>query len=299
MAREAGDRESFAYATLWLGMLDGVEAGYHAESVAVFRELGDDEGLAHALWLWGVNSRDSGNLAQAEILLNESERLYQQMGSWRLGEIYYNLGQLYAIKRQLQQARSLFLQALTLLVDVDDQWNIMFCKTFFGWMELAEADDEASLRNAEALLLESLETAQKFGKGFWLNFTIPLSLGKEAKRQGDYPRAMGWLREALALAQSFGWKAYENPQFEVVPCLLVLSETAVYLDGAATGARLLGALDGLRDSWDRLWIKPADFQSATQAVQAVLGEAEYTRLFTLGQALTLEQAVALALEGDG
>jgi predicted ATPase/class 3 adenylate cyclase len=300
MYRVLGNRAGYAWPTLWLGMFEGIETIYYAESAAIFRELGDDEGYALMLWLSGVDTRDAGNLEQAELLLKECERLYRKMGSWRLGVAYYDLAYLYFKKGQPQLARRLFNQALPLVHEVADQWSLMWLYYFKGEMELAEASDTRSLHTAEAVLIESLEIARKFGNKFKFNLIIPVLLANKAQKLSEYAFARGRYRETLSLYQGFLPNYKFNPEdlSNVGQCLLGLAEAAVCLDQAAYSTRLVGALDGVAELDKEVLrdIKPENVERIADMTRSRLLETDFQAAWAEGRSMTLEQAIALGLE---
>jgi tetratricopeptide (TPR) repeat protein len=308
MYRVLGNRRGYAWTTLWLGVDERIDTDYHAESAAIFKELGDDEGYAltvwnwgaNMVWNWGANTRNSGDLDQAELLLKESERHYRSMGSWHLGCSYADLAHLYFKKGQPQQARRLFRQALPLLQEVGDQWSLMWFYYLSGEMDLAEASDTRSLRRAEAVLLESLEIARKFGNKFYLNLDIPILLADKAQKLGEYSFALGRYQEALTLYRGFlpNHKFNTEGLSSVGQCLLGLAEAAVCLGNAGYSARLLGALDGLTELEKEVWkgITLENVQRITDTTRSRLVEADFQSAWAEGRSMTLEQAIALGLE---
>jgi tetratricopeptide (TPR) repeat protein len=283
-----------------LGVIEGTESGYYEESAAAFKEVGNDEGYTFAVWLLGCNSRDEGNLDRSEILLKESERLYQKMGSWQLGSVYYNLAYLYFKKGQTQQARSLFIQALPFVQEVGDQWGLMWFYFFKGEMELAEASDTSSLHRAEAILTESLKIARKFGNQQFFNLDIPVLIANKAQKLGECTLAVRRYRETLNLYQGFisKYKFHPDGFSNIGKCLLGLAEAAVCLNNACYGARLLGALDSLgalekdvlRD------INPVDIDRISELSRSKLAETDFQAAWGEGRSMTLEKAIALGLE---
>jgi predicted ATPase/class 3 adenylate cyclase len=299
--QELGDQAGYARATMWLGMtfyrLDwNLCLGCYAESAEIFRRLGDDEGLALSLWMSGWTLRDKGDIEQCELHLRECERLYREMGSWKLGDCLNSLADLYDLKGQAQEARSLYKQALPLLQEVDDRWAILIGKMSRGKMELKEAVDRQGLLQAQELLLESEQFSRKLGRRYWYHLSALILLGKTAHKLGEYSQAVSWHREALGAIQDFFLGEESNEWGE---CLFGLAETEASLEHLTRSARLLGALDGLRSTKTYLWktLIPADFERTAQAVRTALGEEAFDQEYTAGKGMTLEQALAYALEG--
>ena len=247
MSRELGDRSGYAWACLWMGTVTTREYHYYEESAAIHKELGDEESWAFTVWLWGSNSRNYGNLDQSERLLEESKRYYLKTGSWFLGIIYNNQARLYAVKGQFQKARGLFDQALPFIKEVDNQWEWMWWHRFKGETDLAQAEDIASLRDAEAELVECMETAKKFGTGSFFSFS----------------HRFYWLKRRFNLARH-QWPsgATEKPFYAteelissitldggdlsyIGQCIIGVAEIALGQADLSCCPRLLGALDEL------------------------------------------------------
>jgi non-specific serine/threonine protein kinase len=113
--------------------------------------------------------------------------------------------------------------------------------------------------------------------------------------QGAYERATALLEEALLLSRDIGTRE-----------LLALGLESLAWVAAASGqsrraARLCGAAEALREVLG-VPLSPAQrtgHDQAVQAMRATLGEEAFAAAWAAGRALSLEQAVALALECGG
>jgi predicted ATPase/class 3 adenylate cyclase len=117
-------------------------------------------------------------------------------------------------------------------------------------------------------------------------------MGTQARRQGDHNHALALAREALAHYQSMGAHLY------IATTLEHLATT-----GAASGrsewvARLLGAVATLREAigTPRRADEELDTDVAIAAARAALGEERWGAAYAAGRALSLEEAVAEALD---
>jgi len=185
-----------------------------------------------------------------------------------------------------------------MLEELGDQFGLMWCKAYMGEMEFAEARDEAGLRRAEAILLESLEIAQKLGNKFWLSYQIPVLIAGIAQKLGEYAQAISLLRGVLNLFQNLGTNWLEDQLYEVGQCFLGLAEALVCLDQPAFSASLLGALEGLREHAKGWWKEITDekVKRVSDLTRSRLAEADFQVAWEEGRAQTLEQAMAYALE---
>src|SRR5262249_28368911 len=121
------------------------------------------------------------------------------------------------------------------------------------------------------------------------------NLGKVARRQGERAQAEALQREALALFRELGDPLRSAEGLEL------LASTAGATGQWGRAARLLGAAAALREPLDTppLAQDRADVEEAVAPARAALGEDAWAAAFALGQALSLEGAIAYALEPDG
>ena len=126
-------------------------------------------------------------------------------------------------------------------------------------------------------------------------------LGQVAGAQGDAERASALLKESLV------WRPTGAVR-DIVESLEGLAGLAAIREQAGSGnrpsathaARLLGAAAGAREATG-IALPPGDraaYERDVAAIRARLDEATWRRACAEGQAMTLEQAVAYALEVD-
>ncbi len=115
--------------------------------------------------------------------------------------------------------------------------------------------------------------------------------------QGDYRRALALYQESVALARRFEWKE------GIAQCLVGIGGVASAVGQAERAARLLSAAETLLDSiglslaaWPEV---RADFDRYVAAARAQLDEATFKAAWAEGRAMSLDQAIALALEVRG
>jgi non-specific serine/threonine protein kinase len=158
-----------------------------------------------------------------------------------------------------------------------------------GLGEIALRQGDADL--AERLLEESLELRRQVGNKWGVSVSLG-TLGWVAMRQGDWNRAIARLGESLNLRREIGDKSGS------AWCLERLAEVAAVQGQAEKAVRLLGAADALRSSIGSI-IDPVDqteHQGNRRSLLAVLGDEHFRGAWEEGRALTVEQAVAYALE---
>jgi tetratricopeptide (TPR) repeat protein len=119
-------------------------------------------------------------------------------------------------------------------------------------------------------------------------------LGRVAQAQGDSDRAHALLRRSLRLCQETGNRR------ELAERLETLAAVDMVRGRLARAARLLGATAALRDTHGPPVppIDRADREQEVAALRAALGETTFTTAWAQGQAMSLHQTVAFALEDD-
>jgi tetratricopeptide (TPR) repeat protein len=147
-------------------------------------------------------------------------------------------------------------------------------------------DDAAQLHH------ESLEYFQAFGNQ---HHALPWAyhgLGETALGQGRLGEAGRYLAQGLALSQTLG------DQTSIAWCLAGLGSVAALDEAPERAARLWGAADRLRAALGcrQAPAARATYERALSIARAQLGEAAFATAWEGGRALTVEQAIAEALD---
>jgi predicted ATPase/class 3 adenylate cyclase/DNA-binding XRE family transcriptional regulator len=154
------------------------------------------------------------------------------------------------------------------------------------------ASDQGDLERAEALYTESLALARELGDRDHLALCLN-NLGDVARRRGELSQSEGLLRGALAVY----WELRDPRR-----CAMVLESLAETAGAEARQgervARLLGAATALREAIGApLTVSSQEeLAQAVAAARAALGEEAWAAAFAAGKVLSMEQAIALALE---
>ena len=257
------------------------------ESLAIYREVGDKQGIASALVKLGNAATEMGNYAKASRFLEEA------LNTWR------NLKDKHGIARALISsgwvalrsgeyglAKARLMEALALSRDLEDTRNIAFELSGLGEVALREQDYAV----ATHLVEESLELRRQLGNKWGVGVSLGI-LGWIAMREEKWDRAIVWLGESLEVRQEIG------DQSGSAWCLERLAAVAMAQGQTKKAARLFGAGAALRASI-RSVIDPADqpaYKSKISSLRRELGKERFTSTWNEGRALPLEQAVAYAL----
>src|SRR6266568_6205067 len=117
-------------------------------------------------------------------------------------------------------------------------------------------------------------------------------LGTVALRMGDYTQSAALYQQSLALNRE------QANRDGIVEDLAGLAEVASLLGQPERAARLLGAVEALREvSGIRLSpLRRAEYDRTVEGIRAHLDQATFAQAWAQGRAMPLEQAIAYALE---
>lgn len=262
---------------------------YLEDSLALCRELGDLSGVAGTLNSLGILAQVQGDYALAQRSFEESVALRQQLGD-RAGAAVAlgNLGVTFQNQGNHTRAAELYEESLSIKRALGDQAGMAMTLINLGAIALGQDD----LAKAHPYLNESLQLGRELGDqqniGICLN-----NLGMIALFQGDLERARACQEECLTIFQKLGSK--EGIAWGLEGMAAVWSA----LGEAVKGGRLFGASQALRELAG-IPLMPGDratYDRNVSAVRAQLDETTFAAEWANGQAMTMEQAVAYALEG--
>ncbi|MEO8355458.1 MAG: tetratricopeptide repeat protein [Chloroflexota bacterium] len=302
-----------------------------AESREIWGKLGmeGERGLAEALDYLGMIARSSeGDHKTAQSFFERSFELYQKHEDpWGMAFVSFNLGISAGQRNDDDSALSLLEQSLELFHQLGDVWGMARASQWLGQVFLKQGNYEkahfflsqhlrideglhfkqgtmiallnlgelyryqGNLDQAEQFYEKSLAMCREYGlKGDWGQALY--SLGMIALRHSDYPLAR---RRFMSYFDST-WSV--TGMISACDLLSGLSAVAAGTNQPERAARLYGAAQALFDLTDYR-IPPFDFAEFDRHVQLTrgqLGKAMFETLTTEGHAMTMEQAVAYALE---
>ena len=247
---------------------------------------------AKALWPLAAcmyGSRDD------ELLMAVSEEgatLFRRTGN-RLGEAYMlTMSGLAAVGLgDLDRASRTFEESLETFRDHEDTWGAEHLLNHLAIVALRQGDHRRAAGYAE----EALALARQTGDRLAGNLTLNL-LAQMAWASDEHERAARYLRESLAMA------------FELVDklgcayCMQGLAAVAEMRGEPRRVARLIGAAEALLEAAGLiLYLHARDgetHQRAADAARERLGEEAWTAAWNEGRAMSFEEAVEYALEGQ-
>src|SRR6266849_1667335 len=295
------------------------------ESLTLFREQGDKQGIAHTLSLLGRVAFERGNITPARVLFEESLALSREVGdkeniAWSL----FSLAWLASEQGEYASARLLHEESLAMHRELGNEVGIAT-----SLLHLARDlfDSQGDPVTARSLLEEGLtlfrEVSDKQGiaDSFYFLGQLVLgqgdaatacSLGEESlvlyremgdwegiagsllllarvtAFQGDYAAARALYEESLAITRKLGAK------LDIALGLEGLAGVVAAQGEPAWAARLWGAAEALREvlSTPLTPVERADYERAVAAARTQLGEKAFAAAWAQGRSMTPEQALA-------
>jgi predicted ATPase/class 3 adenylate cyclase len=294
--RVLGDRRGSAATLVNMGIAAWRHGDYARatalleESLTLYRDIGDADGHADALaWLAAV-AREQGDYARAMALFEECLAHWQERGNkGDKGYALNGMGDAVLQQGDVGRAKVLYEEALALGREVENGQLIAFVLSNLGRVAHAQGDTV----QARALLEESVAWFRDAGAGLGVAWGLP-HLGRVVGTEGDAARATTLLREALIVQQRQGWNGVIPQSLEYIASL------AARQDQPARAARLFGAAEALRTAQGAPLspVERAAYEHDVAAACAQLDETAFAAVWAEGRGLTMEQAIAYALEGD-
>jgi len=294
----------------------------------LYRELGDQRGMAATLNNLGVFTVDQGDLERAKSIYTESLELYRAIeDKWGIAAALNNLGIVLRLQGHYQQAKACFEQSLAIRQELGDKHSLAL--SFLNLGNIARhLGDHAQ---AQTLYEESLALFRQVGDKAGMASSIN-STGILARLQGDLTQAVACHQESLALRQEIGDRLgtslslnslgytylargdtsdaercfvqsltvlrEQGDKSHIVLDLVGLATTARLLGDPLRAARLYGAAQALRKRVGsaiepdvRVLIEPH-----LSATCAQLDQNAFRVAWAEGQAMTLEQAITYGVE---
>jgi predicted ATPase/DNA-binding XRE family transcriptional regulator len=316
----------------WVAANYGEAQAFVEESQAIWLELGvaGEPGLAEALYLMGMIPLQEGDYNEAESYFEQSLELYQKYGEpWGVAMVKFFLGNVTLWKDEDSSALLWLMQSLDLFDELGDPWGIARVTQRLGELFLKQGSYEKAQIYFDQHL--RLDERLDFKQGTAIAL---LNLGNLYRYQRDYDQAEQYYEKSLALCReyslridrglnlySFGLLALhrnDHPlarQFfvdyfdatrgftkEISTCDFLISAAAVAggTKQPVRAAKLYGAAQALFGTTDYQIpaFDQAEFDRHIQMARDQLGEARFEALASEGRAMTMEQAIAYALESQ-
>jgi predicted ATPase/DNA-binding CsgD family transcriptional regulator len=269
----------------WQGDYPAARA-LHAESLTLYRSLGDRDSIAHALENLGMVAHEQGDYAAAAALHAESLGIRRELGDRRnIASSLNNLGLVKRGQGEYAAARALHEESLAIHRALRDQQGVGNELSNLGIMAYLQGDDAA----ARALHEESLALRRTLGDRRGIAISLN-NLGLVAYRQGEYATARTLHQESLAIRRALG-------DASIPESLEGLAAVAGAMGAASRAARLLGAAS----AWRTLHAAPltpderADQEGWIARARAGSALDVWDVAWAAGAAMPIEEIIAEAL----
>ena len=255
-------------------------------AAAIYRTRGNHWEQALALFRLGVVARDHKNHEQSRSFLEKSLAVFKDLGdAFGLGRVYEMLGYLFSDQGDYGQARAMQEQALLYNRRLHFHFGVLNSLTSLGNIYRIQGD----FHQAEVYLGEASRTCREFNM---LNDFLLFCLGCVKLHRGNYTDAKTHFIEFIRMNHKQGVLN------QVGEGLIGLAAAKAGLHQNEHAARLVGAGQAIHEAitWvmktsDRIEIDPLLIIAREQ-----LGNAKFDDLMAEGRAMTMEQAIAYALE---
>jgi ATP/maltotriose-dependent transcriptional regulator MalT len=247
---------------------------------------------AKALFVGGMMSNYQGEHLSAEPLVQESLRLFKELGD-KVGTAYAlsNVGYVALGRGRYRQAIAVIEEAADRFLEVGEKWGAAI---EFGFLAVAwrnQGDHERAKGLAERALTISREIGERQATTSAL-YTLAIL----AQAEGEDERAKDLFEEGLKLSAELGNEA------DVAHCLEGLASMYGAEGKIVRAARLWGAAEALLEKLeDAVYTYVPDralHRSRVAAASSQLDEAAWAAAWTEGRVMSPQQAVEYALEQE-
>jgi tetratricopeptide (TPR) repeat protein len=272
---------------------------YREEALPIYIRSGDRWRIALSYFHLGRVVGTQGDYAAARALYEESMAVCRSLGASDPGGRALIANSLYCLAVEARQqgeyerARALCEEALEIRRAVGSRRGLAITLNELGRMRCHQGEYGA----ARALIEESLAMGRETGDQRVIAGASN-NLGRVLLGLGEHAAARAVLTESLAAHRGLYRETWHRRGF--AECLEGWALLAAAGNRPERAARLFGAANSLREG-QGVPLLPADraeFEPSMAALQAALGQAVFTAAWEAGYALTWEQAVHEALQGE-
>ncbi len=174
--------------------------GFAQEAVAIYRDLGDSPGIAVALQELGWAQLQLGHLDEARTNLDEAKKLSIGLrDQQKAGECLNGLGMLALLQGQLQQARSLFEEALEAFKDLGNTYWVALMELIVSQVDRREGKFDSADNRIRAGLAAFQQLDSLMGTMWALYSFADLAL-----HRGQHERALRLVGASHSLRERVG-----------------------------------------------------------------------------------------------
>ncbi|MBI3459907.1 tetratricopeptide repeat protein, partial [Candidatus Acetothermia bacterium] len=239
------------------------------------------------LWV-GTLARHLGDDERVQARCEESLSLFTELKNrWGMAFSLRNLGVVAQHRGDFERAVELHQRSLSLCREMGDAWSTAWSLHNLGVV----ARQQGNYQRVEALCGESLALFRTLGDKWGIAASLHY-LGEVAEHKLEYANARDLHRESLLLYKELGDKR------GIAASLNQLAEIVLRQENYECAATLFGAAEALRETINAPLSSGdhAEYERHISIVSTRLGPKFFDELLAQGRAMTLEQAVAYALE---
>jgi len=261
------------------------------DAPVLVRGMGEAERSHTAERLIGLSvaARDQGDYATSRLLTEQALTVYRELRDERgIADALIGLGYAVYCLGGYAEARACLEQAAAMARKLDEWFLLSWSLLHLGEVTYVEGDYSAT----ETCLAEAMTICGRHDAPWGISYASNI-LGRVAQQRGDLQRAAAILRENMACRR----EANARTQAEGLEGMAGLAWAEGQPERAA---RLFAAARALRETSGSAMtpVDRVDCERHLASVRAVLGEERFAAARAEGQAMSLEQAVADALEGS-
>jgi len=249
-------------------------------AVALYRQIGDDRGLARALSQVANQYSREKQLAEAKLAAEDALMLARELGDQRLlADVLRRCARSF-LTDGVERVRGMYVESVAIFRSLGRDDETARALTWLGQFEAEVGNyDEAAKRLIEAKPLADEE----------LVVSVVGEVAACYLATGDRANAEPAAREALALAAKF------HQPIEVLCAISYVAALAAERDPAEAAVLIGYAEERLRAAgWQRVHLDLAIVEGLQDALKRRLADTELARLFAAGAAIGEEEAVARA-----
>ncbi|MBV9324038.1 MAG: XRE family transcriptional regulator [Chloroflexi bacterium] len=257
------------------------------ESVDLLRATDDRWRLAHALTLLGLAAASQRDLRAAQVVYAQAIELAQAIGdTWLEAFTLGNDGATAELAADETVAETRYQASLALFDALGDHWGRALALRGLGGLAAAHADFAAAVDLYE----QSVSLFRKTGDERGLAQAL-LGQGRAALQAGDVPRANALLAEALGR-----WRELRL-RVGMIRCIGALASVALARTQWTRATRLLAAAVAAESAvgGGSAVIDAGDHARLVAQLRTHIDEGSFAAAWSVGQALTLDDATADAL----
>lgn len=260
---------------------------FYEGSAAMYRELGDERGLAHSLAWMGTQALHHGDLAAARVHELESLGLFRNVGdTWGIAWSAHVLSGVALTFGDLVQARQLVDESLDKFRALGDRYGLSYTLFALSVLEFISGGYEQSAAAADKAVAVSRELGYPWGVALGL-----MQRALVARHQGQSGLAARLYGEGLRNTRLLG------DRLLTAYCIEGLAGTDAARQQPGGTVRILGATEAVREALaaPMLPMYAASYEQAVTTLRGALGEQSFADAWAEGRSMQFEDAVADAL----